>query len=58
MLSEGPVATRFSKIKSPAVMAGLLSFRICRDYRATRSLLSAVPIVVKVVAIWVELVSM
>jgi hypothetical protein len=28
-----------------------------RDYRATRSWLSAVPIVVKVVAIWEELVS-
>jgi hypothetical protein len=29
-----------------------------RDQRATRSWLSAVPIVVNVVAIWVELVSM
>src|SRR5664280_125471 len=45
------------KIESPAVMAGLFCFGPAKDYRATRSLLSAVPIALNVVTIWLELVS-
>ncbi len=58
-ISSGRTAHQLSKIKSPAVTAGLfLGVRRCRDYRATRSFESAVPIELNVVAIWVELVSM
>ena len=47
------------KSKSPAVTAGLfLGVWRYRDYRATRSFESAVPIELNVVTIWLELVSM
>jgi len=36
-------------MKSPAVMAGLFCFGAAKDYSATRSLLSAVPIELNVV---------
>src|ERR1700691_3156581 len=57
-LTASAKSTRCRKVKSPAGAAGPLLVLTSLAYRPTRSLLSAVPIELKVVTIWVEEVSM
>jgi hypothetical protein len=44
-------------LKSPAVLAGLFSWRMAENYRATRNFDSELPMLLKAAMIWVAVVT-